>query len=69
MAARFDTVHVDLGALPGTYDRRMWSVDRLHPSERGHRLLARCFAAVDGFPAAHAAPVAAPVVEPVVERA
>ena len=44
VAARFGTVHVDLAGLPGTYDRRMWSVDRLHPSERGHRLLARCFA-------------------------
>lgn len=31
---------LDLAALPGTYDRSMWSVDRLHPSERGHRLLA-----------------------------
>ena len=26
------------------YDRRMWSIDRLHPSERGHRLLAGCLA-------------------------
>jgi lysophospholipase L1-like esterase len=28
---------------PLTYDRRMWSVDRLHPSERGHRLLATSY--------------------------
>lgn len=32
---------VDLGALPGTYLHRAWSVDRLHPSEWGHRMLAR----------------------------
>ena len=44
VAARYRTVHVDLTRLPDTYDRRMWSVDRLHPSERGHRLLARRFA-------------------------
>jgi hypothetical protein len=31
---------LDLDALPGGYDRAAWSVDRLHPSERGHRLLA-----------------------------
>ncbi|MDQ0380743.1 SGNH/GDSL hydrolase family protein [Amycolatopsis thermophila] len=32
---------LDLGALPGAYDLAAWSVDRLHPSELGHRLLAR----------------------------
>jgi lysophospholipase L1-like esterase len=31
---------LDLDVLPGGYDRSAWSVDRLHPSERGHRLLA-----------------------------
>ncbi|MGQ0575248.1 MAG: GDSL-type esterase/lipase family protein [Pseudonocardia sp.] len=31
---------LDLHTLPGGYDRTSWSVDRLHPSERGHRLLA-----------------------------
>jgi lysophospholipase L1-like esterase len=35
---------VDLDHLPGVYDRVMWSVDRLHPSELGHRRLARAFA-------------------------
>lgn len=34
---------VDLGGLPGTYELASWSVDRLHPSELGHRLLARAF--------------------------
>jgi lysophospholipase L1-like esterase len=43
IAARHGTVHLDLADHPSTYDRRMWSVDRLHPSERGHRLVARGF--------------------------
>jgi len=28
----------------------MWSVDRLHPSERGHRLVAHSYAALLGVP-------------------
>ncbi|QUQ66830.1 SGNH hydrolase [Kutzneria sp. CA-103260] len=35
---------VDLDALPGAYDLAAWSVDRLHPSELGHRMLAQGFA-------------------------
>jgi lysophospholipase L1-like esterase len=35
---------VDLAALPGTYLPHAWSVDRLHPSEWGHRMLARAIA-------------------------
>lgn len=35
---------LDLDALPGGYERGAWAVDRLHPSERGHRLLAAAFA-------------------------
>ncbi|GAA2818205.1 SGNH/GDSL hydrolase family protein [Crossiella cryophila] len=34
---------LDLDALPGAYDLPTWSVDRLHPSELGHRMLARGF--------------------------
>jgi len=34
---------LDLHLLPGAYEPGCWSVDRLHPSERGHRLLARGF--------------------------
>jgi lysophospholipase L1-like esterase len=34
---------VDLDRLPGAYDVASWSVDRLHPSERGHRMLAAEF--------------------------
>jgi lysophospholipase L1-like esterase len=44
VALRYGTLHFDAAGHPHTYDRRMWSVDRLHPSERGHRLLAAGFA-------------------------
>jgi len=44
LAGLYDTVHFDAANLDELYDRRMWSVDRLHPSEAGHRLLARAFA-------------------------
>jgi lysophospholipase L1-like esterase len=40
LAQRFGTVHFDAAGDPEAYDSRMWSVDRLHPSERGHRLIA-----------------------------
>jgi lysophospholipase L1-like esterase len=40
---RLGTTCVDLDALPGAYDLATWSVDRLHPSERGHRQLAKGF--------------------------
>ncbi len=43
VADRHGTVHLNAADLASTYDRRMWSVDRLHPSERGHRLLATSF--------------------------
>lgn len=39
LAVPYDLVHVDLAACPEIYDKRMWGVDRLHPSERGHRML------------------------------
>jgi lysophospholipase L1-like esterase len=62
LALRYDVVHVDLASCPAIYDKRMWGVDRLHPSERGHRLLARLFAA---RLAEHGiAPVALPSPEP-----
>lgn len=38
------TACLDLVGLPGAYDLDTWSVDRLHPSERGHRMLALGFA-------------------------
>ena len=49
--AVYDEVHatfgghrVDLAARPEVMDRAFWSVDRLHPSELGHRALARAYA-------------------------
>jgi hypothetical protein len=53
VAERFGTVHFDAAGDADTYDPRMWAVDRLHPSERGHRLIARRFhdrLAAAGFP-------------------
>jgi lysophospholipase L1-like esterase len=45
---RHGSIRVDLGAHPGVYDRDFWSIDRLHPSELGHRALAHEFAALLG---------------------
>jgi lysophospholipase L1-like esterase len=41
VADRFGTLHFDAARHDEAYDPRMWAVDRLHPSERGHRLIAR----------------------------
>jgi lysophospholipase L1-like esterase len=62
LAAQHDVVHIDLAAHPAIYDRRMWGVDRLHPSERGHRLLARLAGA--GLAGAGLPAVALPDPEP-----
>ncbi len=43
---RHGTVHLDAARDPATYERRYWSVDRLHPNERGHRLIACRFHAL-----------------------
>ncbi len=49
---------VDLDALPGAYDRAAWAIDRLHPYELGHRLLAAATAdALAGAGLAVPAPV------------
>jgi lysophospholipase L1-like esterase len=40
LAARFGTLHYDAAGDAEVGDPRMWAVDRLHPSERGHRLIA-----------------------------
>jgi lysophospholipase L1-like esterase len=53
IAALYDKVHFDPSVRLDIYDSRMWSVDRLHPSEVGHRMLARAFADLlvqRGFP-------------------
>ncbi|MDP4503439.1 SGNH/GDSL hydrolase family protein [Nonomuraea turcica] len=45
LSHRHGTAHLDLARHPALYEPRMWSVDRMHPSERGHRSLARLAAA------------------------
>lgn len=40
VARHHGTIHLDAACDPATYERRYWSVDRLHPNERGHRLMA-----------------------------
>jgi lysophospholipase L1-like esterase len=42
--ATYGGLRVDLAATPEVYARSFWSVDRLHPSELGHRALARAYA-------------------------
>lgn len=37
---KYGTLRLDLSADPAIYSRRMWSFDRLHPSETGHRWIA-----------------------------
>ena len=44
--ATYGGVRVDLAAHTEVYVRSFWSVDRLHPSEKGHRAIAREFAAL-----------------------
>jgi hypothetical protein len=46
VAERFGTIHFDAAGDAQVYDPRMWAVDRLHPSERGHRLIAYRFHAM-----------------------
>ena len=41
LAAQLGTLHFDAAEDSQVYDRCMWSVDRLHPSERGHRHIVR----------------------------
>ncbi|PVG82599.1 GDSL family lipase [Nocardioides gansuensis] len=38
---RYGTTRLDLAADPMVYSRALWAADRLHPSELGHRRLAR----------------------------
>jgi lysophospholipase L1-like esterase len=46
MVERFGTLHFDAAGDACVYDPAMWAVDRLHPSERGHRYIARRFHAL-----------------------
>ncbi|MEV6569069.1 SGNH/GDSL hydrolase family protein [Streptomyces kronopolitis] len=43
VSTRYRGVHLHLAEHPWVTERASWSVDRLHPGERGHRLLARGF--------------------------
>lgn len=44
VVARRGALCLDLHLVPGACDLAAWSVDRLHPSELGHRMLASGFA-------------------------
>ena len=46
VALRYGTLHLDAARDPAIYERRFWSVDRLHPNERGHRFIACQFHAL-----------------------
>ncbi|MFF8609108.1 GDSL-type esterase/lipase family protein [Streptomyces sp. NPDC015346] len=43
VSARYDAVHLHLAEPVWTDDRSLWSADRLHPGERGHRAIAARF--------------------------
>ncbi|WP_399450195.1 SGNH/GDSL hydrolase family protein [Streptomyces sp. WAC01280] len=43
LSDRYDTVHLHLADTAWTEDRALWSADRLHPGERGHRAVAEGF--------------------------
>ncbi|MGH3451712.1 MAG: SGNH/GDSL hydrolase family protein [Haloechinothrix sp.] len=43
VAERYDVPCLDVREVSGSYELAAWSVDRLHPSELGHRMLARGF--------------------------
>ncbi|GAA1964154.1 SGNH/GDSL hydrolase family protein [Nocardioides panacihumi] len=42
--AAYGGVRLDLATCPEVHDRATWSIDRMHPSERGHRLFAHAWA-------------------------
>ncbi|MFF4186132.1 SGNH/GDSL hydrolase family protein [Streptomyces sp. NPDC001691] len=45
LSSRYGAVHLHLADPAWVEDRTLWSADRLHPGERGHRLIAaRCHA-------------------------
>ncbi|MFF9015335.1 SGNH/GDSL hydrolase family protein [Streptomyces sp. NPDC014870] len=43
LSSRYDAVHLHLADSTWTDDRTLWSADRLHPGERGHRAIAARF--------------------------
>ncbi|WP_166023900.1 SGNH/GDSL hydrolase family protein [Streptomyces chilikensis] len=46
LSGRYGALHLHAADGRWTTDPAMWSVDRLHPGERGHRTLARAFHAL-----------------------
>lgn len=46
LSARYDAVHLHASDGEWISDRSLWSVDRLHPAERGHRTVAADFHAL-----------------------
>ncbi|MGW7432498.1 SGNH/GDSL hydrolase family protein [Streptomyces sp. NPDC054861] len=46
VSARYGAVHLHLADTAWTDDRTLWSADRLHPGERGHRVIAARFHAL-----------------------
>ncbi|MFF2896780.1 SGNH/GDSL hydrolase family protein [Streptomyces sp. NPDC057966] len=43
LSERYDAVHLHMGDRAWVEDRSLWSPDRLHPAERGHRTVAAGF--------------------------
>lgn len=43
LSERYGAVHLHAAGPAWVADRALWSADRLHPGERGHRMLARAF--------------------------
>ncbi|MGW9027432.1 SGNH/GDSL hydrolase family protein [Streptomyces sp. NPDC055722] len=62
LSERYGAVHLHAEGGDWISDRAMWSADRLHPGERGHRQLARRFHAL--LAEAGVATGAAPAAEP-----
>ncbi|MGW2931075.1 SGNH/GDSL hydrolase family protein [Streptomyces sp. NPDC001156] len=62
LSERYGAVHLHAEGGAWISDRAMWSADRLHPGERGHRQLARRFHAL--LAEAGVATGAAPAAEP-----
>ncbi len=59
LSARYGAVHLHLDDRAWTDDRALWSADRLHPGERGHRAVAAGFhRLLAGRGLAHGAPPA-----------
>lgn len=63
--AAYGGIRLDLTGEPAVYERRFWSLDRLHPSELGHRRLAAAFARALQ---AHGYPLGCPDVPSLVAR-